>query len=188
MNKNLFRFLCFFLLCTTSLQLQGAEGSIEVRSAAFFPSSKRFRDIYGDVRPILGLEVTRKSCSCYDTWIDIDVFSKNSHSGNRCHSRATILNTSLGASYVCPIKCDIDAYLGMGVNLAYLRLNNGTCRGKEHISKLGIGVVLKSGIKYLFSDPFFVDCFADYLYQPVHISRHVDIGGIKLGLGIGMNF
>jgi hypothetical protein len=34
----------------------------------------------------------------------------------------------------------------------------------------------------------FIDVFADYLYQPVNFETHVDIGGFKIGAGMGIKF
>ena len=42
------------------------------------------------------------------------------------------------------------------------------------------------GIEFFFN--LLLDVFVDYLYQPVHFSTRIDIGGFKIGAGIGYKF
>lgn len=56
----------------------------------------------------------------------------------------------------------------------------------ETLSKWVAGGVLKSGMYVWINQCAFVDLFVDYLYQPVHFETHVDIGGVKVGAGLGV--
>lgn len=79
--------------------------------------------------------------------------------------------------------------MGAGPSFGRIWLKNKPhYREDERTTKTVFGGVVKSGIYYTITDCLFLDLFVDYLYQPVHFDKHVNIGGVKIGAGIGVKF
>ena len=189
MNKALFR-IFLVLLCLTLCPLFAEfQSSIEIRSAAFFHSSKRFKEIYGNVGASYQLEASTKLYNCLDGWANFDWFSKHGKSkGFNDPTRVSIANISCGVKFPYQFSEQFTAYIGIGPSLSKIWLKNEPQCGHESTSKLAIGGVLKAGVYYFINRQIFIDVFVDYLYQPVHFETHVDIGGIKTGIGVGTKF
>lgn len=189
MNKILFK-MSLVLLCLTLCPLFAeCQSSVEIRSAAFFHSSKRFREIYGNVGACYEFEISTKLHSCCDAWTNFDWFSKHGKSdGFSDPTRVSIANISLGLKFPYQFSEQFTAYIGIGPSLSRIMLKNKYQSGTENTSKLAVGGVLKTGINYSIYKNVFVDLFFDYLYQPVNFETNVDIGGIKTGIGVGVKF
>lgn len=184
--RSFFLSLLAALVLTSGFLSAVSENSIEIRSSAFFHSSKRFREVYGNVGPSFGLEATKNICG-FDTFVNLDYFNKRRCQSECCHTRIEIINGSFGLKYQYNF-CFADAYLGVGPSLSRANLWENSCCGNSKRSKVAIGVVFKSGLIYQLCDCYFLDFFADYIYQPIHFSRHIDLGGVKIGLGLGVKF
>lgn len=189
MNKT-FSKLIFLLFLVTSLTVIAEEQNftIEVRSGAFIPSSKRLREIYGNVGASYQLEASF-TCRCLDIWGNIDWFSKHGKPKG-CHgsTRVSIANWSAGIKYPYSFCNCFTVYAGIGLSLAKIWIHNKADCSREKISKIAIGGVLKTGICYFATENLFFDFFVDYLYQPVRFEKSIDIGGVKTGLGMGLSF
>lgn len=193
MNKTIFQTLLFLFMCCTCSISANLNSSIELRAAGFFHTSKLLRDIYGKTGACYEIEIATRfsDCSNIEIWANYDQFSKRSSIHGDCCGKTTvdIYNASLGLNYLFPLFDCFGAYLGVGGSFARIDLKNKGCCIHEKESKFTGGLVLKSGIIYHLTCNWFVDVFADYFYQPVHFKhRHVDIGGVKVGGGIGLNF
>lgn len=196
MNKLLSIFFTLTLLSSgmfyPSLR---ANTKIEVRSAAFFHTSSKFRTVYGDVGPCFSVEASRAlpifNCFCapYEAWVNFDWFAKEKKQKDCCcKSKVQIQNISLGLKYVYS-RCErFDIYIGLGASGSEITLHNKSFCESERVCKRIIGGIIKIGARQYLSHCIFSDIFADYLYQPVRYQRRVDIGGLKVGLGIGVNF
>lgn len=185
MNKLLWNLLVVFFLGNTGFILAD-QGTLEIRSSAFIPSSHYFRELYEDVRPTVAIEASNKFCGCYSAWIDIDFFTESKRQSSCCKSKIDIYNSSFGINYFIPITCSAEAYVGIGPSFSRVNIKNHTCCRKEHLSRFVVGGIVKTGVCFYLCDPFYLNVFADYLYQPIHFHRTVDIGGIKAGIGFGI--
>ena len=176
----------FILLGMNSLSLL-AESSFELRSAAFFPQNKRFTDIYGDVSPCYEVEISTDAYCCSEGWVNFDWLTKKGHSSG-CHepTRVDIANLSFGIKYPYQLTDRISAYIGIGPTFYRIWLKNHGHNFREKATRFAVGGILKIGVIYELTNCVFVDLFVDYLYQPVHFKTHVNIGGLKTGLGIGV--
>ena len=189
MNKAIFRIFLVFLCLSLCPIFAEFQNSIEIRSAAFFHSSKRFRDIYGTVSGNYQIEASTKLYDCIDGWANFDWFSKHGKSvGFNDPTRVSIANISLGIKFPYQFCEQFTPYIGIGPSLSRIWLKNKSQCSRETVSKLAIGGVLKTGVYYFINRHIFIDVFVDYLYQPVHFETNVDIGGIKTGVGVGFKF
>lgn len=195
MNKIIFKAFFTFLLCYLIPLTAELQTTIEIRSAAFFHSSKLFRRLYGNVGTSYELEVSTRFQDCLELdnieiWANYDQFSKHGKV-RHCEgakTRIDIYDISLGLNYIYPFCNCFEAYAGIGSSLSSVVLKNKSCCFHEKKSKLAAGIVLKSGIVYYLSCQIFLDLFVDYLYQPVNFHHRVDVGGVKIGGGIGWKF
>ncbi len=165
------------------------ESSVAARAAAFFPTSKRFREIYGDIGVDYQLEISSQLMPCLDLWINLDWFSKHGKSeGERESTKISIANASIGVRAIHRF-CGGFIYLGIGDNFSGVWIrNHSNFHSNKRASKRGIGGVLKSGFGYYFQECAFSGIFVDYLYQPFHFKRHVNVGGFKVGGELGISF
>lgn len=190
MTNRFFQIQLFCLLLSSSLLF--AEGlRIEVRSAAFFHSDKLFREIYGKTGVDFQIQASTEWSCPFELWSNIAWFSRKGHSvGFHDPTRAHILNYSFGINFLYPLDCQCMLYAGAGPCIGRIWLNNDSrfnCKDRE--TKVALGAIIKSGLYYTFRDCLYFDLFLDYIYQPVHFKRnHIDIGGIKTGVGIGTLF
>ncbi len=190
MNKIVFTLLFVLLwLNLYPLMADEIESTLEIRSAAFFHSSKRFREIYGNVGGSYQLEASTKFNDCFEAWANFDWFSKHGKSeGFNDPTRVSIANINLGIKFPYQLSECFTLYVGIGPSLSRIWLKNRSARSHERISKLAIGGVLKTGVYYFITRHIYLDVFVDYLYQPVHFETNIDIGGFKTGIGVGYKF
>lgn len=190
MNKTFLKLIfAIFLpnLCLAAAEIQDINA--EFRYGAFFHTSKRFREIYGNVGASYQLEASTHVYNCLDGWVNLDWFNDHGKP-EKCNGNTTvnIANVSLGLKYPYCFCEKYIAYIGIGPSIGRIWLKNKSRCEHEKISKLAIGGLLKTGIYCFITCNIFVDLFIDYLYQPVHFEKDVDIGGIKPGIGIGIQF
>lgn len=203
--KQIFTKISFLLILLSACSLQ-AETTIEVRAAAFFPSTHLFRSLYGNVNPSYSIEgATSLNFGGCDSECDpcnsggllafanFDWFNKNGHS--KCghdSTRVRIGNFSTGLKYAYAFNRCVEAYLGIGPSVSKIWIHNSYECSSSHRNKERwvVGGVVKLGVNYDFNECMYVDLFVDYLYQPVHFNQHhhVDIGGFKTGIGLGARF
>lgn len=172
-----------------------ADTTIEFRSGAFFPMSDRFRDIYGKVGADYEVELTTTVFCCMEGWANFTWYPKQGHVGHHCgSSHLNIANFSFGLKKswaVCDCFC---FYGGIGPIFGGVWLENkmrccSRCdRKKEKDSAFAVGGIVKTGILYYFTCNLFLDLFVDYFYEPAFFHHHVDIGGFRTGLGLGVKF
>lgn len=185
----MFRIILTFLCFTASSIFAEFQGNVEVRSGAFFHSSSRFREIYGNVSASYGLESSVKLCHCLDGWANFDWFSKRGKSdGFNDPTRIRIANVSLGVKFPYQLCSNFTPYLGIGPSFSRVWLKNSSRCCRQRTSKMAYGVVFKSGVNYLVCDGVLVDVFIDYLCQCASFKKHVDVGGLKTGIGLGLQF
>lgn len=190
MIKFLLCFVCLMFVFNSSSLLAENGYTLEIRPTAFFPSSNRFKEIYGHCLTSYQVEATANTMyPDIDLWGNFDWFSERGRSdGLNDPTRVSIATTSLGLKFPYQLSEKMKPYLGIGISFSRIWLKNKTQCSHERVSKFSVGGILKSGIYYFFKDNFFIDVFVDYTYQPVHFQTHVDVGGVKAGLGLGVQF
>jgi hypothetical protein len=165
------------------------QSSIEFRAAAFFPSSNLFRKIYGNMSGDYQLEAATQICPHLDSWVNIDGYSKKGRSvGFSDPTRVSIANLSVGIKLPYQIHEKFIIYIGIGPSLSWIFIHNKFHDYHQKKIQMVLGGIIKSGINYFINSNLFLDLFLDYLYQPAHFERTVDIGGIKTGVGLGYRF
>lgn len=187
MKKIKFLILAAYL-SFLEVPVEAVDISAEFRAAAFIHSSKKFKALYGDVGPCYAIELGVPVYCPFDAWVNVDWFHRNKRHDCISKSSVNIFNASFGIKYVYTTCNNLNLYLGIGPSFGGICLKNKSDAYRESSSKFIAGAVLKSGIDYTFFNGVFLDAFVDYLYQPVRFHKRVDIGGAKIGLGIGYQF
>ena len=167
----------------------------EVRTAAFRPSSKLFRRIYGNWEMEYQLEVAKQfnDCSDFYGWSSVGFLDKKGHSiPLRDSTRIMMVPLNLGIKYVYSLWSCIDVSLGIGGSCNFVNIKNHTHFLRKRTQKTAWGGIVKSGIRYNFWRSAYLDLFADYTYQHLNFHsshrKNVDVGGLLLGAGIGLYF
>lgn len=188
-HANCFEDPCCSSNCFSSF-FSGMKSSFKVRIAAFWPlMSGRFREIYGDVTPNYQIEAGFTFRDCYQVWVNFDWIYKRGHS-HSLHDSTTlnIGNLSIGLSLLHHFSKSFTAYAGLGPSFGRINVHNTFTHIHRNETKYPVGLAVKSGLLYHFNCRYFVDIFVDYLYQPTSFKTKVDIGGLKTGIGIGIDF
>lgn len=181
--------LCGLLLASANLLVAETTSRLEVRAGAFFPQSKLFREIYGNVGACYEVQATTNLTHCLDGWLGFDWFSKHGRSkGKHSPTSIQIGNVSFGVQVPYVFSCCLTGYVGIGPSFGRVSIKNHSQCTHEKVSKTIVGGLVHSGFYYSFGKCMFLDVFVDYLYQPVHFHRHDHIGGLKTGLGVGVGF
>jgi hypothetical protein len=172
----------------------------ELRSAAFFPAAGRFKKIYGDVGLSVQAEAARtsKRRPNVEIWENVEWIFMDGNPIRSCGStHIDILNVSLGLKAIGKVFRDsLFLYAGIGPDVGFVFIENEMrcCKDchkskiKEHKFRAGIGGILKTGAQVYFTRHFYLDLFADYLYLPIQFGRDVNVGGAKVGGGLGARF
>ncbi|MDN3506888.1 MAG: hypothetical protein P0S96_06630 [Simkaniaceae bacterium] len=182
------------LLCATPC-FAGCIDTAEVRACAFFPTSNRFKDNFGCVGANYQLEIGKTfGCCCENQiWLGVDWYPKSGHLSSCGSSCIDILNASLGYKRFWCCGC-FTPYLGIGPSFGYVWLENkrrccSDCHPwKSKDQAFAVGGVARAGAQLNFCGPFFADLFVDYIVEVALFHRTAYIGGLKTGLGLGINF
>lgn len=162
------------------------ESFVEVRGALFFPSSSLFKEIYGNTGGCIQLEADTSFCGGWGIWSNLDWLSKKGKSvGFKDPTRVSLSTIGLGVKYSYDFFSCYSLYLGVGPTLGTIWLKNKPFHHTEKVCKTTVGALVKTGVLYNLNERFFLDVFVDYLYQPMHFEKHVNVGGFKTGAGIG---
>jgi hypothetical protein len=180
-------FFCIMLGAFLNLLALGPS-RIAFRSDAFFATSERFRNIYGDVSFSYQVEASTRLAT-FDGWLNFDFLSKHGKSEGFHNPTKVYLNTlSFGVKFPYTFSEAFTFYFGVGPTFSNVSLNNGSECSKEKVSKWSYGGVIKSGLYLPIHRALFLDLFLDYTYQPVNFQTAVDVGGLRTGLGVGVIF
>lgn len=180
------------VLLALSTELSSVEfesTTFEARVSAFVPVSHRFRGIYGNVMPSYGAEVNTFFNGGRALWLNFDWLSKSGSSigcgGNDTKVKFAVL--SLGYKKMIPLPF-AQFYWGLGGVLSEINVKNRRDAFREKVSRFSPGLVLKSGFYIPIQRTYFANFFADYYVQPGVFKTSVDVGGLRAGVGAGVQF
>ncbi len=172
--------------------------SIEVRAAAFYPSGHTFREIYGNVGLSLQVEAARtlKNHNNIGIWGNVEwIFMDGKRRGPCGSSSVDMFDVSFGVKGIGYFFEDaLLLYAGIGPEVGFVYIENkirccsGCHTNKQHRSRAAIGGILKTGANVRLSSIFNLSLFADYSYLPVHFNQTHNMGGGKIGGGLGARF
>lgn len=187
MNKTLLSLLTFTLFVSSSLF---ADSKVEARADAFFSTSKRYRDVYGNVNSSYQLEVSISNDNIVDTFINFDWLSKQGrHSGCNTNTKIQVSNLTGGVKFRYPYYELLVPYIGAGFNAGSVSLKNHSCYKNSRKTKIAFGYTLKSGVYIPLEDPYFIDLFIDYLSLNANFKKGITrLNGFKMGIGVGLTW
>lgn len=174
--------------CLVIDQLPALETTLQIRAAALFPASKHFREVYSNVVTDYEIQGSIIYCENYELWANYTWFSKQKKRGDCYRTKITLSDGSFGLNYLFPSCGNFESYLGLGIILGDVKLHNHSCCTSESKSKFAVGGIIKSGVRYYFCSRLFLDGFVDYAYQSVKYHHRRNVGGVKIGGGIGYRF
>ncbi|SPJ31956.1 hypothetical protein [Candidatus Protochlamydia amoebophila] len=211
------KFNSFLLFLLLPICLCASDWTLEVRGAYFQPSSKQFRKVYSSCLIDYQVETSKRVHPLFEVWAGINWMNKkgnlrDDYSMFKQKNRIYILPLTLGFKFTYPLTNYLDIYTGAGACYSFLHIKHRWedfsrdssyssyfSSLKKHISKHGVGVVAKVGLRWTIGPTTFIDLFADYFVQQFHFSRkhdfngnhvwkHLNCDGLKLGAGFGVYF
>lgn len=171
----------------------GFGNETEIRIAYFYPASRRFRKVYSGFRLDYEIETTQKLRDNLHFWANVSWFPDSGDSiGENHHTSVDLVPISIGLKYMFCINTHTKLYIGAGPVYYFLNIKDkSSCLCiKEHANHQGWGGAFKTQLNWFFYKCNYLSVFADYLYLPLHgtdDSVH-QVGGLKVGLGIGRHF
>lgn len=186
--KHLLSFLFLLASVASFAQPHDFSHGIEIRGSAFFPTSHRFKKIYGSISPSSAIETVGKFTDCLYGWGNVDWYSKRgkSYPFHDCTS-IKMANFSLGIKYAYRFCENYYPYAGLGPSIAGVWIHNHSLCDKR-ASHAAYGLVLKSGIYFVLPKQLYLDVFVDYLYLQAHFTKKTDLSGLRIGVGFGGRF
>ncbi len=189
MINTVIRKVAIVLVLIMVLTPTGVKSSLKVRGAAFIPMGVRFKDVYGSVVSNVQIEAATRVCKCLELWGNVDWFVKSGQSiGLRSFSHIDTINVSFGVKLPYKFSDCWLMYVGVGPSIGRIELKNFLPTGSERVLKGAVGAVVKTGLYCHLNKHIFIDFFVDYLHQPVRFQSTVQIGGFKVGTGLGLTF
>jgi hypothetical protein len=182
------------LLSALSTHAEIEYNTLKVRGGAFIPQSNRFRQIFGTAGGMGELEAAVGLTEYFAFWGNFNWFSKHGHTPGLFNpTRVRIANFSFGLQFPWQANDYTIVYTGLGPTIGKVWLKTdllSTIPTTMKSSHTCFGAVVKTGIYWIIDDEqdTFIDTFADYVYQPGGFCSGVNIGGLRVGLGIGVIF
>lgn len=184
------RFFSFIIILVGLCSMKELPGTdVALRAAAFYPTSSLFRKIYGDLLPSFQMEVNTPFGDRLDIWTNFEWVSQRGDSdGFNKPTSMHLATLGIGIKYLYPIREWYSAYLGLGPCIAEIALHNQTSCERTKVSRTAFGVIVKSGLLFQLNSNYFADFFLDYVYLASPFKTRADLGGVKLGAGLGVKF
>jgi opacity protein-like surface antigen len=182
--------ICLLALSISSLTHANVEWEAKIRGGAFIPRSDLFREIYGTALGNFDGEFAGQFHKYVQAWININFALAHGYSLGFCNTtKIWIVNSSLGLKTPFDINDWFRVYIGLGPTFGAIRIKDESqFSGCSSSTKSSIGFVAKSGMNFYFRTRWFVDIFADYVYQKAEFEKDVNASGLRVGAGIGVKF
>lgn len=170
------------------------KGDLQVRAGYFRFANHAARKIYHGGAPDIELQGDLFVHRFFNPWMNINYVWREGRSDPLSDKTELKLVTMSAGSYVqfSSRRYPLKFYLGIGLAVAYLHLRDHSDYLPHHTDRWSIGVVGKSGLLINFHrcllNPFF-----DYYFQPASrrstlSESQVNVGGFRVGLGLGYFF
>jgi outer membrane protein len=190
MKKVIFAAGTLSCLVLSSSAHTNVEWEAKIRGAAFIPRSSLVREIYGTAIGSFDGEFAGQFHTYLQAWININFALAHGYSLGFCNTtKLWIVNSSLGLKTPFDINDWFRVYLGLGPTFGAIRIKDESqFSGCTSSTKSSIGFVAKSGMDFYFCERWFVDIFADYVYQKADFEKDVNASGLRVGAGLGIMF
>lgn len=187
MKKNSILAIAFVVFGLLFSTIKGANASTiraEIKGAYFRPTDAAFKEIYGQGQTY-GAEIGLKLGKFFSFWVAAENFSKK---GKMSFTQE---ETNLK---IIPINVGVSLEIPLGLFAPYGRLAVGYFHYEEsnilgQVKKNNLGYLGQVGFFLKIFDPLYLDLFGQYSYCRVKpLELEADLGGLKVGLGLGLQF
>lgn len=170
--------------------------TLEVKAAYFIPTSSTTRDIYGD-SAITGLSFHFPIYYDLIGWIQTSYLKAKGKTLGLSNKTTMQLVPFVAGLNFAPRWGWFQPYIGLGIEPAYLHVENSSPYMIHKSAKWGVGGIAIFGMMFNLPYSLFLDFFGEYSYLkiPFHDSNHgkvvprtADVSGVDFGAGIGYRF
>jgi len=184
-NFNIFILILIFAGSVFSWgEIRAATIRVEIKGAYFQPSDEAFRDIYGQGQTF-GAELGFKFNKFMGLWLSVDSFSKKGQmTFTQEETTLKIMPISAGLSLEVALSF-ISPYAHLGVG--YFHYEESNILGQ--VKKNNFGYAGQIGLLIKAVGPLYLDLFGQYSSCKVKpLELEANLGGLKAGLGLGLQF
>lgn len=188
--KLLARLMCL-IICTAPLEVFAApQGTpfvtLSGHVASFLPQSGRFQRIYGNSIPIYGAGLNFQWDPSWELWTSFEGYSKSSHiCSGEAYTSITNFSFSMGPNFHLHPFSNFDVSIGLGPVFGAISLENQSWCEQSKSKAFVIGGAIRLNLRCWVHPRAFITLFSDYSYQHSFLDNNVNVGGTKLGGGMG---
>ena len=163
--------------------------SAQFRVGYFRSTDENVKDVYGKGGLDLEAELGAEFRDNFIGWLNFNYFRKRGDSiGLGDRNTMQLYPLSAGIKFLMTVDPCIDFYIGVGASYTWISLHDDSPLVGQQTRKQGWGAVGKAGMLYYLNNCWFLDLFADYYYTRISKDPYVNVGGARLGVGLGVGF
>jgi hypothetical protein len=173
--------------------------SIEAKASAYIPEEEYIRKMYSNVMGMYELEMDIYLWKKVSGYFSLGYMESEGHfRGVNSHTSLQLIPVTLGMKYAWHCSANLDVYMAAAGVYSWLDIKDRMPAVEQHYSKNGFGGSAKVGAWYFFYNDWFVDIFAEFMYQEFSFKKPVgtplvnrsrlNLSGYKAGLAIGYAF
>lgn len=162
---------------------------LQARGGLFYPGSSLLRDVYAHVGGDFEVEGSVRLYDGLLFWSNFNFFRKRGTLEDCTPTTVHLYPLSFGLKVRSFFSDHCALYVGAGASASFIRINNKYPYLSSHRSETEWGWVIKSGLLFFLWDNVFADLFLDGYYTETPFTKNFhNSGGLRAGLGIGINF
>lgn len=193
--------LCMGIGGTLLFSAQARENNLtaKIRAGYFHLTSDLTQKLYRHGGADFEVEFGARFHEDLSVWVNFNVFRRDGKTVGFCDPASLhVYPLSTGLLYNFAADSIVSPYLGIGVSYSFIKIHGEPPTVRNYLEQGTWGAVGKGGLLLAVTENLFLDLFTDYYYtkpsvewipgQTPPIPFANNVGGIRLGLGIGCNF
>ena len=195
---KVFIFVGGICLCCLSTMAYANPWKMEGKVGAFFPESKRVREIFHTM-PFVEVEGSYRFSYSWDTWGGVGCIFKSGESlGCGNNTNIQVIPFTLGIRKFISVRKNLEFFIGAGGLWSIYHNKDQSDYLHQNISGHCFGALFKAGLQYRLNNRISLSSSIEEVYQRFSFHRtyeehftyrnDVNMSGIKLSLGVGYKF
>lgn len=195
--------IIFFLLLLGPLSIIAVDFSVEGRVSYYHLTSKHLRHSFGNGWADYEVQVSTPLSCDWKIWASVNGFSREGRSSS---DHLQLIPINIGLKYYFPFTYPFQLYISGAASYSFMRVKENSYYFHIDKHKSSFGGLLEGGFDYPVWEGLFVNFFVQGYFQefdfhnPEFISVygspvttipkdiHVDLSGLKIGVGLGYQF
>ena len=169
MSLPRFIYLYLTLIALSAYDVFSRNVILEFKGSYLLPTNEQFRAAYHNGNGLYGPELTAQIKSNWYGFIGGDYLQKNGrYLGPSNATKLRLLPFTFGVKYFIPASDQLDFYIGLGMQTAYMHTKKQRGFVITKSSFCGLGGMAKVGAYIKLDHNFLLDLFFDYGFMKTH--------------------